>query len=46
MKPDLKRELYAEFLGTLVLIAFGAGVSTLVRISGAFRFHGVTVTAQ
>lgn len=33
MKPDLKRELYAEFLGTLVLIAFGAGVVAQVVLS-------------
>ena len=34
MKRDsLKRELYAEFLGTLVLIAFGAGVVAQVVLS-------------
>jgi MIP family channel proteins len=33
MKPDLKRELYAEFLGTFVLIAFGAGVVAQVVLS-------------
>src|SRR5215468_7281682 len=30
---SLKRELYAEFLGTLVLIAFGAGVVAQVVLS-------------
>jgi MIP family channel proteins len=33
MKPNLRRELYAEFLGTLVLIAFGAGVVAQVVLS-------------
>src|SRR5262249_31013169 len=32
-KVSLKRELYAEFLGTLVLIAFGAGVVAQVVLS-------------
>jgi MIP family channel proteins len=32
-KDSLKRELYAEFLGTLVLIAFGAGVVAQVVLS-------------
>ncbi|MGH9843177.1 MAG: MIP/aquaporin family protein, partial [Blastocatellia bacterium] len=31
---NLKRELFAEFLGTLVLIAFGAGVVAQVVLSG------------
>lgn len=31
--PNLKRELLAEFLGTLVLIAFGAGVVAQVVLS-------------
>ena len=30
----MKKELYAEFLGTLVLIAFGAGVVAQVNLSG------------
>ncbi|HEX5085847.1 MAG TPA: MIP family channel protein [Blastocatellia bacterium] len=32
-RNSLKRELYAEFLGTLVLIAFGAGVVAQVVLS-------------
>ncbi len=32
-KESLKRELYAEFLGTFVLIAFGAGVVAQVVLS-------------
>src|SRR5215468_8064694 len=32
-QSSLKRELYAEFLGTLVLIAFGAGVVAQVILS-------------
>jgi len=31
---NLKKELYAEFLGTLVLIALGAGVVAQVNLSG------------
>ncbi len=31
---NLKREMFAEFLGTLVLIAFGAGVVAQVVLSG------------
>lgn len=33
-QKNLKRELFAEFLGTLVLIAFGAGVVAQVVLSG------------
>ncbi len=32
-RVSLKRELYAEFLGTLVLIAVGAGVVAQVVLS-------------
>jgi MIP family channel proteins len=33
-QTNLKRELFAEFLGTLVLLAFGAGVVAQVVLSG------------
>jgi glycerol uptake facilitator protein len=43
MKPNLKAELLAEFLGTLVLILFGTGVVAMVSLFGTPDVKGEVV---